>query len=144
MANRKRTPAVDAADEQRFKQLRRALLERAGGGLSLRQGAERLGITREALYEQIESGTVLGLMDGQKLVLPRLQFIGAGEEVKLVEGLPAVVKLFEDTGAGGWSALQFLIGRDPNLEAAPIEALQAGEVKAVVEAARTYLGLDEG
>lgn len=144
MAKGRTTRAVGTSDERRFRQLRRALLEQAGGGLSLRQGAERLGITREALYEQIKAGGALGLMEGRKLVLPRLQFIGAGEKVKVVEGLSAVIRLFEGAGAGRWSALQFLIGRDLNLEAAPIEALQAGNEKAVVAAARAYLGFDEG
>lgn len=135
-------PATEASDEQRFKQLRVALLERAGGGLSLTQGAKLLGITRQALHKRIKAGTALGMMDGEKLVLPRLQFVTGGDKVKLVNGLSDVVSLFER--AGGWSALQFLVENDPNVGAAPIEGLNAGRVKAVVAAARAYLGLDEG
>lgn len=134
--------AEEESDEQRFKQLRTALLEEAGGGLSLSQGAELLGVTRQALHKRIKVGTALGMMDGDELVLPRCQFIESGDKAKLLKGLGDVVRLFER--AGGWSALQFLVEKDPNLAAAPIEALQAGKVEAVVAAARAYLGLDEG
>jgi hypothetical protein len=134
--------AAQAADEQRFKQLRLALLARAGGGVSLTQGAERLGVTRQALHKRIKSGAALGMMDGDALVLPALQFVTDGDEVKLVKGLSDVVRLFER--AGGWSALQFLVENDPNLDGPPIETLKSGKVSAVVAAARAHLGLDEG
>ncbi|MGI4800218.1 MAG: hypothetical protein ACRYG8_40545 [Janthinobacterium lividum] len=132
----------EISDEQRFKQLRATILERAGGGLSLTQAAERLGVTRQALHKRIKTGTVLGMMDGEELVLPKLQFVDVGKKSKALIGLSDVVRLFER--AGGWSALQFLIETDPNLAAAPIEILRAGKVETVVAAARAYLGLDEG
>ena len=105
-------------------------------------GVVCLGVTRQALHKRIKAGTALGMMDGEELVLPKLQFVSSGEKVRLVKGLGEVISLFERSG--GWSALQFLVEKDPNLAAAPIEALNAGKVEAVVAAARAYLSLDEG
>lgn len=134
--------AGEAEGEYRFAQLRASLLERAGGGLSLTQGSELLGITRQALHKRIKAGTALGMMDGEELVLPRLQFVEGGSRATFVPGLSKVLALFGD--AGGWSALQFLVDPDPNLGEPPIGALRADQVDAVVDAARAYLGLDEG
>jgi hypothetical protein len=142
LADAEASPSGDAADEHRFAQLRANLLEKAGGGLSLTQGAELLGVTRQALHKRIKAGTALGMMDGDEIVLPRLQFVEGGAKTTFVSGLSMVVPLFAE--AGGWSALQFLIDPDPNLGVAPIEALRAGRADAVVDAARAYLGLDEG
>lgn len=135
------TSATEPTDEMRFAHLRASLLERAGGGVSLTEGAKMLGVTRQALHKRIRTGTALGMMDGDEIVLPRLQWNLAGENAEFVSGLSEVVKLFER--AGGWSALQFLLDPDPNLSEAPIDALRAGRVGAAAAAARAYLGLDE-
>jgi hypothetical protein len=132
------------AGERRFADTSAALLERAGGGVSLTEGAKLLRTTRQALHKRIKSGSALGMMQGNELVLPRLQFVTAGDRTHLIEGLSQVIGLFDQTQAGGWSALQFLIERDPNLGDAPIRILSEGRVDTVVNAARAYLGLDEG
>ncbi len=84
------------------------------------------------------------MMQGTELVLPRVQFVTAGNRTRLIEGLSQVVTLFDEAQAGGWSALQFLIEPDPNLGGVPIRILSEGRVDAAVSAARAYLGLDEG
>ncbi len=132
------------AGEQRFADTNAALLERAGGGVSLTEGAELLGTTRQALHKRIKAGSALGMMQGTELVLPRVQFVTAGNRTRLIEGLSQVVTLFDEAQAGGWSALQFLIEPDPNLGGVPIRILSEGRVDAAVSAARAYLGLDEG
>ena len=134
--------APESANEQRFESLKATLLERAGGGISLSEGATLLGVSRQALHKRIKTGSALGMMDGDQIVLPRLQWVGAGHKIEFVPGLAAVVKLFER--AGGWSALQFLLDPDPNLGQPPIDALRAGKVEAAVAAARAYLSLEEG
>jgi hypothetical protein len=136
-----RTSPVEPTDEQRFAHLRATLLERAGGGVSLTEGSKLLGVSRQALHKRIKAGRALGMMDGDEIVLPRLQWVMSDDKVDFVVGLPGVVTLFER--AGGWSALQFLLDPDPNLGEPPIEALRAGKVDAAVAAARAYLGLDE-
>lgn len=134
-------PSAKASEEQRFRKLRAALLERAGGGLSLTEGAKLLGVSRQALHKRIKAGTALGMMDGDEIVLPRMQWIETGGKIAFVHGLADVVRLFDR--AGGWSALQFLVDPDPNLGMPPMDALRAGKTDAVVAAARAYLGLDE-
>jgi hypothetical protein len=136
-------PSVFAGD-QRFVDSSAALLERSGGGVSLTEGAKLLGMTRQALHKRIKSGSALGMMHGPELVLPRVQFVSADGVTRLVGGLSEVVTLFDESRAGGWSALQFLVDPDPNLGDAPIRLLSRGDVAAVVSAARAYLSLDEG
>ncbi|MCV9940662.1 helix-turn-helix domain-containing protein [Boseaceae bacterium BT-24-1] len=133
--------APPASDKQRFRELRSSLLKKAGGGVSLTEGAQLLGVTRQALHKRIKAGSALGMFDGDELVLPKFQFVKSGKKVKLLEGLSEVVGLFEH--AGGWSALQFLVEKDPNIAAVPIDALTAGNEVTVVAAARAYLALDE-
>lgn len=130
--------------EQHFAEISAGLLKKAGGGISLTEGAKLLGTTRQALHKRIKAGSALGMMMESKLVLPRMQFVPAEDGTVLVQGLADVLRLFYEANAGGWSALQFLIERDPNLGEPPIEALSRAEVEAVVNAARAYLGLDEG
>lgn len=129
------------SDEQRFAELRTALLEKAGGGLSLTDAASWLGITRQALHKRIKSGSALGMMNGAELVLPRAQWSEVEGKPKFLPGLDEVIKLF--VTAGGWSALQFLVESDPNLATTPLAALLEGRIEQVVNAARAYLDADE-
>ena len=121
----------------------RLLLQRAGGGLSLTEAAKLLGTSRQALHKRVKTGSALGLMDSAELVLPKFQFIEEGNRTSILEGLGKIIKLFDGSKAGRWSALQFLLEQDPNLAMAPVQALRTGEVQQVVNAATTYLDVDE-
>jgi hypothetical protein len=136
--------AVEMSDEQRFVAISTALLDRSGGGVSLTEGAKMLGTTRQALHKRVKLGSAFGLMLGSEIVLPKFQFVTDGKEARLVEGLVKITKLFDDSGAGRWSMLQFLIDADPNLADTPQRILADGRVGDVVTAAKAYLGLDEG
>ena len=131
-------------EDRRFVEARSALLERAGGGVSLSQGAKLFGISRQALHKRIRSGATLGMKAGKKIVLPAVQWVDPEARPPVtVPGLVSVTGLFGP--AGGWAALQFLVDPDPNLGGRPpLEALRSGEVDGAVAAARAYLGLDEG
>ncbi|PCK78493.1 hypothetical protein [Rhizobium sophoriradicis] len=133
----------DLPSEVRFAEATRLLLQRAGGGLSLTEASKLLGTSRQALHKRVKTGSALGLMDGAELVLPKFQFVEEGSRTSLLEGLGKIVKLFDDSKAGRWSALQFLLERDPNLTVPPLEALRSGEVQLVVNAAVAYLDVDE-
>ena len=130
--------------EARFGEMTRLLLQRAGGGLSLTEAAKLLGTSRQALHKRVKTGSALGLMDGAELVLPKFQFVEEKDRTSIIDGLAKVIKLFDGSKAGRWSALQFLLEQDPNLAVAPVEALKAGEVQKVVDAAAAYLDVDEG
>jgi hypothetical protein len=128
---------------QRFSGMSEALLHKAGGGISLTEGARLLGTSRQALHKRVKLGTALGVMRGSELTLPKFQFTGDSNSPKIIEGLGNIVKLFDKTKAGRWSALQFLIEKDPNLRDTPTHALTEGRVQDVVNAAMAYLDADE-
>ncbi|MGY2811930.1 hypothetical protein [Bradyrhizobium sp. USDA 4506] len=134
---------VAAEDQLRVEAVQTELLEKAGESLSLTEAAKRLGVSRQALHKRIGLATALGLMYGSELVVPEAQFVTTSGKLKIVDGLSDVVRLFDNSGAGRWSALQFLIQIDPNLGRTPLEALKAGEQDVAVRAARAYLSLDE-
>jgi hypothetical protein len=136
----------DAKDSvgRAFGQTHDALLEQAGGAYSLTEAAKMLRISRQAMHKRIAGGTALGMMgEGNEIIVPRLQFTVGDDKPKVLFGIDAVTKQFNEAAAGPWMALQYLIDSDPNLGRSPIEALQAGEREAVVQAARAYLHLDE-
>jgi hypothetical protein len=141
---------VDRADhpdqlgaEQQFSEVSARLLDDAGGGLSLTEGAKLVGSTRQALHKRVKLGSALGMMHGSELVLPKVQFVSDEGKTRIVAGLASVVKLFDSSKAGRWSALQFLVSRDPNLADTPIRALVGGRVDEVANAANAYLGTGE-
>lgn len=127
-----------------FAAVREALLAAAGGGLSLTEAAQALGVTRQNLHKRIHTGSALGMLLDNRIVVPKLQLVACGSRTTIVAGLERVVRPFLDTKAGAWSALQFLLDPDPNLGRPPIDALRAGDVAGAEHAARGYLGLDEG
>jgi len=120
-----------------------ALLAAAGGGLALAEAAQALAISPKAMHAQIRAGRALGLMHGDRIVVPKLQFRSRHGRSEVLPGIDQVVRLFHETQAGPWAAVQFLLEPDPNLGAAPIAALRDGQVAAVVHAARAYLRVDE-
>lgn len=130
------------SEDRRFAELRDSLLEKSGGALSLTEAANLMGVSRQALHKQIKAGSALGMMRGNQLVLPRAQFVGGGDKLKILPGIKQVVRLF--SVAGGWSALQFLVEVDPNLAKTPIQTLTEGRVADVVSAAKAYLDADDG
>ncbi len=136
-------PTVDAIGAADFGNVRDALLKRAGGAFSLTEAAAELHVTRQALHKRISGGSALGMMVDNEIVVPKLQIVGKHGAAKILTGIGAVTKLFRQTEAGSWMALQYLVDPDPNLGQSPIDALRAGGVQPVVEAARAYLRLDE-
>ncbi len=129
-------------DPARLAAVQNEILSKAGEPLSLTAAAERLGMTRQGLHKHIVSGTALGLMRGSELVVPGAQFVTQNDRTKIVKGLKNVVALFDSSGAGRWSALQFLVEPDPNLSGAPFEALKQGRIAETENAAKAYLNLD--
>jgi hypothetical protein len=117
------------------------LLKNAGGALTVTEAARKLGITRQALHKKVHLGNALGMMLGDVIVLPKIQF---DRRAGVLPGIDTVAKPFLETGAGPYSALQFLVEVDPNLGQRPIDALKEGKVEAVSQAARAYLSMDEG
>jgi hypothetical protein len=135
-------PAADA-DDLSFGRIRDALVDRAGGTLSLTEATELLGVSRQALHKRIVAGTALGMMVANEIAVPRLQIAERDGRHAILPGIGVVTKLFKRADAGPWMALQFLVDLDPNLGRAPIEVLREGDEQSVVRAARAHLHLDE-
>jgi hypothetical protein len=127
-----------------FAGAREALLAAAGGGLSLTEAAHTLRVTRQNLHKRIHTGSALGMLLDNRIVVPKLQLVAGDGRTTIVAGIERVVRPFLDAKAGAWSALQFLLDADPNLGRPPIDALRAGDIIGAVHATRAYLGLDEG
>lgn len=133
-----------AAGAASFDGISQALLDEAGGGFSLSQAAERLKVTRQALHKRLVRGTVLGVQSQGEWVVPAAQLREADGGWRVVSDLGPIVTIFREAQAGVWSALQFLVRRDPRLGEAPMDALARGDAEAVIAAARAYLDLDQG
>lgn len=133
-----------AEEQVRLNAVQAEILGKAGRLLSLTTAAKELGVSRQALHKRIRLGTALGLMHGSELVVPETQFVSKEGKLIVVEGLSAIITLFDKSGAGRWSAFQFLTDTDPCLRKVPLEELKSGDRDSVVRAARAYLGLDEG
>ncbi|PWE53725.1 hypothetical protein DEM27_24625 [Metarhizobium album] len=119
------------------------VLAQAGEALGLREAASRLGMSHQNLHKRVGSGSALGLMRDRELIVPSAQFVESADGVKIVPDLRRVLSLFEESKAGNWSALQFLVEPDPVVGGKPLDALKGGNVELVIRAARAYLGLDE-
>jgi len=118
------------------------LLATAGGGAGLDEAADLLGIPPYALHAKILTHSALGVVLGQQLLLPWIQFVEDHDRTTIVPGLAEVLAVFAGAGAGPWGTLEFLTGRNPVLEEAPIVVLKAGKAELVTEVARGYLGLE--
>lgn len=127
-----------------FAAAREALLAAAGGALSLTEAAQALGVSRQNLHKRIHTGSALGMLLDNRIVVPKLQLVVGDGRTTIVAGIERVVRPFLEAKAGAWSALQFLLDPDPNLGRPPIGALRAGDVAGAEHAVRAYLGLDEG
>jgi len=127
-----------------FAAAREALLAAAGGAASLTEAAHALGVSRQNLHKRIHTGSALGMLLDNRIVVPKLQLVVTDGRTTIVGGIERVVRPFLEAKAGAWSALQFLLDPDPNLSRPPIDALRAGDVVGAEHAARVYLGLDEG
>lgn len=131
------------SEQAEVKAVQLDILGKAGKPLSLTAAAKELAVSRQALHKRIRLGSALGLMQGSELVVPDAQFVSQNGKLKIVDGLSAIVSLFDTSGAGRWSALQFLTEIDPLLQRAPLDVLKDGDRDGVVRAARAYLSLDE-
>lgn len=139
-----RADETSSEDEARLDAIQTEILARAGEALGLRKAAQRLGITRQALHKRIRSGSALGVMRGSELVVPSAQFVERDGSTLVVGDLKRIMRIFDDAGAGAWSALQFLTEPDPLLKDQPLSLLKRGNIDEVVTAARGFLGLEEG
>ena len=131
-------PAPDplAAALLRGAQIKRALLRRQRTALGLQQLADHLGISVPGLTKKRDRGQVFWLPVGEGYVYPAFQVGSDG----LLPGVREVLAALGDPDP--WVRVNFMLTGDARLGGArPIDVLHAGQVDAVVRAARD-LGSD--
>lgn len=116
---------------------RRTLREMAGGLLSASETAALLGISRQAVDKRRRADALLAVREGSDWKYPACQFdVPAGA---IVRGIPDVVAAL--AGQGAWTVLDFLLAEDDALGGrAPLAALRAGDLAAVLRLARADAG----
>jgi hypothetical protein len=113
----------------------RALLDRAGGGLTTTEVAQRLNVSEQEVDELRAAGRLVAVPDPDSLgwAYPACQFEGP----QIVPGLPEVLSDFSVKSP--WTRLYVLIGEDPALDGrTPFEALKDGDLDMVREIVSGY------
>lgn len=113
---------------------KRFLLHAEGGAIAADEAARRLGLTRQGVDRRRRAGRLLGLTLGRRgYAYPLWQFA----EMGTLPGLERVLAALGDLGP--WSRVSWFISPNTRLDgASPLTRLRAGEVEAVVTAARAY------
>lgn len=115
-------------------EVRRRLLEDAGGGYEVGEVAEMLGVTPAAVHQRRQRGTLLAVRaaNGQWLY-PAFQF----EPHDLANEIGHILSAFRVTDP--WTRLSVLLSGAPSLGGGrPIDALRKGDFEGAVEAVASY------
>lgn len=133
-----------AVNEERLVEIQNAILAETGETLKLSAAADRLGTSRQNLHQRIRRGSAIGVLKNGEIIVPTSQFVKVKDKEKIVDGLSMIVGPFLESGAGHWSALQFLVDVEPNLGVSPLDALKAGaEPTMIAHLADAYVGHPE-
>lgn len=114
---------------------RRSLLSRAGGGLTIRDVATRLGVQEQDVERLRANGRLLAVPGpgGEGWLYPACQFV----ESAVLPGLDEVIGEFTVNSA--WTQLYVLISNDPALSGrSPVEALKDGDIEAARQVVQGY------
>jgi Rv2175c C-terminal domain of unknown function len=107
--------------------------------------ADLLGVAVTKVHQQLREGHLVAVRRGGILVVPQIFFTDAGEVVKHLSGLLAVLR---DGGFGETEILRWLFTADPSLtvtrdgardtvdNARPVDALHAHQAREVVRRAQ--------
>ena len=129
----------DPLAEARLRGKRRMgeILEAEGGSVGATEAAAIMGVSERALEQRRRGGTVLALPVGDgSHAFPRWQFDGDAQD-GLVPGLPRVLQSFSVTSP--WMQAEFMLAPEDRLaDRSPLDALKAGEIDAMAQAASAY------
>ena len=115
---------------------RHALIAAGGGMLDGGDVAKLLGMTPAGVHKRYQAGQLLGIREEKRRIgYPALQFDGS----RVVRDLPRVLAALAENETDEWARLRFLAGSNARLGGrTPLEALKAGDVEAVLAAARAF------
>ena len=108
-------------------------LKAAGGAFELADVERLLGISRQAIAKRVDEGSLLAVPGpGGRRRYPAVQFTHGGTLPGFREALNML------PSRNPWVRLNWLVNRDPRMgERTPAQLLEAGEVAAVLAAARS-------
>jgi len=114
--------------------VKRELLKLAGGGLTSKQAARALGITRQAVDKRRRRRALLAVPTGSgEHLYPACQFSSDG----VIPGLEDTLHAFQIRNP--WTQLSALLAPTPALQGRTVlEALQAGEIKRAVSVVASF------
>ena len=114
--------------------VKRELLKLAGGGLTSKQAAKALGITRQAVDKRRRRRALLAVPTGSgEHLYPACQFSSDG----VIPGLEDTLHAFQIRNP--WTQLSALLAPTPALQGRTVlEALQAGEIKRAVSVVASF------
>lgn len=112
----------------------RRLIDENGGALTAVQAAEIVGVSRQMVDRRRSAGKLLAVTTGRHgYRYPVWQF----DESGVLPGLEDVLKVLASEDE--WMQVAFFVSKNPRLEdRTPIDALKAGELDAVLDAAAVY------
>ena len=133
------TTELESADPLARAKLRgvaakRRLIELGGGTLTIKEVADLLGITRQAVGTRRSRNRLIGLPQGRRgYVYPAFQF----ERGETLTGLKEVLEALSEHDP--LTQLIFFVDRHDRLNSrTPVEAMRAGQLDAVVRVASFY------
>lgn len=116
-------------------EVKKELLDRAGGALATGEVADLLGVTREAVHQRRRRGTLLAVETGAgEYRYPARQFTEDGTVPRLADALAAFHEV-----ENPWTRLSVLVsGQDALGGDAVFDALRAGRVEEALEEIRRF------
>jgi biotin operon repressor len=123
-----------AAAKLRGTERQQTLVKSGGGVLSAEETAHLLGISRQAVDKRRRQGQLIGLTQGRRgYAYPAWQF----ENGKTIEHLQKVLHPLREHDP--WMQLSFFLNANDRLNGiTPLQALRAGDVEQVAQAAQAY------
>ncbi len=123
-----------AAAKLRGTERQQALVNSGGGVLSAEETAHLLSISRQAVDKRRRQGQLIGLTQGRRgYAYPVWQF----ENGRTIEHLEKVLHALRDHDP--WMQLIFFLNANDRLNGiTPLQALRAGKVEQVIQAAQAY------
>jgi hypothetical protein len=123
-----------ASAKLRGLETKRRVIEQLGGTLTVREVADLLGITRQAVGKRRSLNQLIGLLQGSRsYAYPAFQF----ERGETLTGLKEISEALSSHDP--WAQLLFFAGANDRLNGrTPLEALRTGQLDAVVRVASIY------
>jgi hypothetical protein len=111
---------------------RESNLKEAGGVYSLDAVSKLLGVSKDAVQQQVRERQLIAVLVKDEPQFPICQF----SEYAPLKGLKDVLQ--ELNTDNPWFQLHWLLSGDPRLDGTPLEYLLNGRVQATIAAARMY------